>query len=392
VRRIIEEVTDSSKAKMIGVFVDFSNAFDSVRWVWIRAVLLYYNVPPSLVDAIMSLYHGASTKVKYDDVFTDFIPLSTGVLQGDTLAPYLFVIVLDYVLRSAILDESMGLKVANSISRSRGKAKYITDRSFADDIFLTSDCHIKVQAMLLSIESVASKVGLRINVPKTEYILVGALWSSVENVEIRLASGVLRQVQDFKYLGSWIMSSSKDFEIRRALAWKACTRLVKIWKSDSISKEVKITLFRACVESVLLYNAVTWTMTATLEKRLDGCYTKLLRYALGYKWSDYISNNVLYGHLRRVSSILLEKQLIFAGHCVRSDQPVRDLVLWDHSQMTRCKCTPGAGSRGNSAKLLLKRVGKVDGLVCSDVELHKLMQDREAWRIRVKAVVNENLN
>ena len=99
-----------------------------MKWTWIRAVLLHYNVPICIVDAVMSLYTGATAKVKYDDTFTDFIPLSTGVLQGDTLAPYLFIvvlfiIVLDYVLRTAIYDESLGLKVANPISRSRGKAK-----------------------------------------------------------------------------------------------------------------------------------------------------------------------------------------------------------------------------------------------------------------------------
>ena len=201
---------------------------------------------------------------------------------------------------------------------------------------------------------------------------------------------MLRKVNDFKYLGSWLLNCNKDFDVRRALAWNACIRLVKIWKSNSVSREVKLNLFRACVESVLLYNAVTWTMTSTLERRIDGCYTRLLRYALGFKWDDYISNEKLYGKLQSVSSRLLEKQLIFAGHCVRSDQPVSDLVFWDHTKMARCKCTPGAGSRGNSAKLLLKKAGKVDGLVVSDHELVKLMKDRNEWRLRIRAIVFEN--
>ena len=105
---------------------------------------------------------------------------------------------------------------------------------------------------------------------------------------------------------------------------------------------------------------------------------------------DCISNEKLYGKLQSVSSRLLEKQLIFAGHCVRSDQPVSDLVFWDHTKMARCKCTPGAGSRGNSAKLLLKKAGKVDGLVVSDHELVKLMKDRNEWRLRIRAIVFEN--
>ena len=58
---------------------------------------------------------------------------------------------------------------------------------------------------------------------------------------------------------------------------------------------------------------------------------------------------------------------------MRSDQPVSDLVFWDHTKMARCKCASGAGSRGNNAKLLLKRAGKVDGLpvVVSDQESTK---------------------
>ena len=47
------------------------------------------------------------------------------------------------------------------------------------------------------------------------------------------------------------------------------------------------------------------------------------------------------------------------------------------------KCALGAGSRGNNAKLLLKKAGKFDGLVVSDQELTKLMKDRDEWRLRV---------
>jgi hypothetical protein len=45
--------------------------------------------------------------VKYgNDQFINFIDLSIGVLQeGDTLAPYLFVIVVDYVMTVALADQ-----------------------------------------------------------------------------------------------------------------------------------------------------------------------------------------------------------------------------------------------------------------------------------------------
>jgi hypothetical protein len=120
-------------------------------------------------------------------------------------------------------------------------------------------------------------------------------------IELRVSTGTIKLVKDFKYLGSWLLNGKKN-EIRKALAWKACIRLVKIWKSKSISTAVKIKLFRACVESTFLYNAVTLTLADTLSKKLNGCYTKLLRYALNHKWSDYVPNNIF-------SIRLLEKQL-----------------------------------------------------------------------------------
>jgi hypothetical protein len=107
--------------------------------------------------------------------------------------------------------------------------------------------------------------------------------------------------------------------------------------SDSIASAVKINLLRAAsVESTLLYNAVTWTLTDTLSRKLDGCYTKLLRYALNHKWSDYVPNRTLYNGLEFVSIRLLEKQLGFAGPCIRSNQPISELLLWDHTKLVNC--------------------------------------------------------
>lgn len=55
-RRLIEEIIDS-RGKFIAIFVNFSKAFHSIKWDWIRAILLHYNVPSLLVEAVMSLYH-----------------------------------------------------------------------------------------------------------------------------------------------------------------------------------------------------------------------------------------------------------------------------------------------------------------------------------------------
>ena len=46
-----------------------------------------------------------------------------------------------------------------------------------------------------------------------------------------LGGELLKQVEDFKYVGSLITDSKRDIEVRIGLAWKALNKLDKIWKS-----------------------------------------------------------------------------------------------------------------------------------------------------------------
>ena len=49
---------------------------------------------------------------------TDYFKIVAGVLQGDTLAPYLFIICLDYMLRMSIdIMKDNGFKLAKERSR-----------------------------------------------------------------------------------------------------------------------------------------------------------------------------------------------------------------------------------------------------------------------------------
>ena len=55
-----------------------------------------------MIEAIGFLYQGKKARVMTPDGKTDFFEIQTGVLQGDTLAPYIFSIVLDYAMRRVI--------------------------------------------------------------------------------------------------------------------------------------------------------------------------------------------------------------------------------------------------------------------------------------------------
>ena len=65
-------------------------------------ILLAYGLPKETIAAITILYRNTKVKVRSPDGDTEYFDIVAGVLQGDTLTPYLFIICLDYVLRISI--------------------------------------------------------------------------------------------------------------------------------------------------------------------------------------------------------------------------------------------------------------------------------------------------
>ena len=84
------------------LFVDFTKAFDSIHRGNMEQILLAYGIPKETVAAITILYRNTKVKVRSPDGDTEYFDIVAGILQGDTLAPYLFIICIDYVLTTSI--------------------------------------------------------------------------------------------------------------------------------------------------------------------------------------------------------------------------------------------------------------------------------------------------
>ena len=150
---------------------------------------------------------------------TESFKIQAGVLQGDTLAPLLFILALDYAMRKATINpQETGFTLNNRRSR-RHPATTITDADFVDDIALLSDTIEKAQLLLLRVELAAESIGLHVNEKKTEYIT----YNQDESEIITLTGKHL--VEDFKYLASWINTSEKDMNTRIGLAWAAANKM-----------------------------------------------------------------------------------------------------------------------------------------------------------------------
>jgi hypothetical protein len=368
-RRLIEELSCRKGSRLAAIFVDFTKAFDSVDRPRMFQILSAYGIPEETIAAIRVMYDGSTAFVSTVDGDTDTFPIETGVLQGDTLAPFLFIVVVDYLLRQAfgVVDNNLGIQV-KARKCSREPAKHLTDFDYADDIAVLGSSRANAQTLLNSLVDAAAAVGLKVNAKKTKALVIG---EPVYSAPFHIGTANLEEVDDFSYLGSWVKSSAKALDERKGQAWTAASQLWKIWRAD-IGDALKRKVFRATVESVLLYGADTWSLTAAQLRSLDGTYTRLLRKALNVHFSSHTTNEKLYGGLIKPSVRLAERRLRLAGHCFRrTDQPVSDLVLYQPGG----KFEPG----GHSRMTFLKRI-KADSGISDTQELARKMKERETWR------------
>ena len=210
----------------------------------------------------MMLYKNSKVKIHRPDGDTDYFDIVAGAVLRDTLAPYLFIICLDYVPRTSIVSmKENGLMLAKKRSR-RYPAQIITDA--------------QAESLLHSLVRAASGIGLQVNADKTEYVY----FNQRDDIST-LKGGLLKLVDNFTYLESRV--SSTDC---LSTAVIAVDRQSVIWKSDQTDK-IKRIFSKAAVVSILLYGSTTWMLTKRMEKKLDSNYTRMLSAVLNKSWRQH---------------------------------------------------------------------------------------------------------
>ena len=260
------------------LFVDFAMAFDSSHGAKMEQILLAYGLPEETVAAIMMLSRNTKVKVRFPGGDSDYFDIVAGVLLGDTLAPYLFNIYLDYVLWISIDKiKGNGFKLTKERSR-RYHTKAITDDDYADDIALLANAPAQAETLLHSLERSTEGIGLHVNAHKTEYMCFN------QTSDISTLNGnALKLVDKFTHVGSSFSSIKTDIDTRLAKEWTANNIVSIAWKSD-LTDKMKRNFFQAAVVSILLYSCTTWMLTKRTEKKLDGNYTRMLRAILNKSW------------------------------------------------------------------------------------------------------------
>ena len=369
-RIIIEQSKEWNSGLFIN-FIDYAKAFDSIDRPSLWKILRHYGIPKKIINIIKSMYDGGGGCVMYRGKLSNLFEIKTGVRQGCLLSPFLFLLIIDWILRCCNANDGIQWTLT----------EHLNDLDYADDIGLLSTNMTQMQRKTNMVAEASSKVGLRINVSKTKILRINA----TTNAPIKLEGNNLEDVNTFEYLGSKIDEhggTDIDVQARINKARSAFACLNKIWQTKSMSSKTKLRLFNSNVLSVLLYGAETWFLNKSHESKLQTFINKCLRRIHQIYWPNTISNRdlLLRSNMTGVKTIIRQRKWRWLGHTLRKTQEdiTKHALRWNPQGRRR------PGRPKNTWRRELEKEMKERGLSWNQATT--LAQDKSAWRSLVSSL------
>ena len=311
-RNILEQANEWNATLYIH-FVDFEKAFDSIHRNSLWTIMRKYGVPQKLIRMVKTLYEDFQCSVIDEHETTDWFPVMTGVKQGCCMSGFLFLLVIDWVMRKTLEGERTGIRW--------NFTTMLEDLDFADDIALLSSSMKHLQEKTTKLEETATKVGLKLNAKKCKVMKTNS--KSENTLEVR--GGNIEEVESFTYLGANVTKDgggTADVKKRVALASAQMKQLSNIWKASNINRKTKSSLFRSLVLSVLLYGCETWKLTKGEEEKLDIFQSKCLRRIFKIRWEQHVSNETILemAETGKISGEVRRRRWNWIGHIMRGER------------------------------------------------------------------------
>ena len=246
--RIIIEQSIEWNTSLCVNFVDFEKAFDSLDRSVLWCLMRHYGIPRKFIRIIKNSYDRMTCKVLHAGRLSESFTVNTGVKQGCLMAPFLFLLAIDWIMKETTREQRNGIQW--------NLGEQLDDSEFADDISLASSNNQQMQDKTARLTANSIKLGLRPNVSKTKVMKVNC----TNNRPVTMRDTILEEVTSFVYLGSVVSidgGSDEDIKVRINKARVAFNMLRKVWSSHVISRRTKFRIFNTNVKAVLLYGSET---------------------------------------------------------------------------------------------------------------------------------------
>ena len=108
-RIIIEQSLEWNSSLYIN-FVDYEKAFDSIDRPTLWKLMRHYDLPDKITHIIKNSYEGMTCRVVHGGQLTDAFQIRTGVRQGCLMSPFLFLLAIDWIMRTSTEGRRNGIQ------------------------------------------------------------------------------------------------------------------------------------------------------------------------------------------------------------------------------------------------------------------------------------------
>jgi hypothetical protein len=179
------------------IFIDFQRAYDSIRRDKLYAIMAFFGIPNKLIRLTKATMEDSTYHVKIGTTMTDGFKVRNGLKQGDGLAPNLFNIALEYIIRQLTVQ-----------TKSTIFYKSVQLIGYVDNINIMVRTKRAMLEVYSELKETAKEVGLNINVEKTKAMVQSRRPRGRELLTV-IDHGI-EVVRRFKYLGTIINDTNDE--------------------------------------------------------------------------------------------------------------------------------------------------------------------------------------
>jgi hypothetical protein len=139
INTIIEFCNDKSKRKHFYILLqDLSKAYDRVNIDLLQLALQRIGLPKQFIDITISLFKNHFNQIIFDDHLNDLFDLKTGIIQGESICPLLWVIYYDPMFQAINKTNFGGITLSTNLTKN----------IFQNDDFHNIQINMKLQGYL----------------------------------------------------------------------------------------------------------------------------------------------------------------------------------------------------------------------------------------------------
>ena len=204
-------------------------------------LLRHDGVPEKIISLIRCTFQDMSCRTAHAGQLSESFEVKTGVRQGCPLSPFLFLLLIDWIMKTTTSGRYNGIQWTLWTQ--------LDDLDFADDLALLSHNHSQMQDKTTLLETTLAGTGLKISRKKTELMKM----NTTANTPVTVGGQPIREVESFAYLVDQQGGTDRDVTARISKARVAFVMLKNIWACDGISIRTKLCILNSNKKSILLY-------------------------------------------------------------------------------------------------------------------------------------------